>query len=261
MLRLRSLGSGSAGNATLVEAIGLVPFRLLIDCGLGIRQLQSRLNDAGLQLTDIDAVFITHEHGDHIGCAHGLSLRHGIPVWMSQGTHAALGSPDFKGMLRMARDGHAIDMGALEITPFTVPHDAREPLQLSCTDGQTKLGVITDLGHATPHVLANLQDCHALLLECNHDEELLSQSSYPEFLKRRVGGQYGHLSNIDAAEILRTVMHGGLRHLVAAHLSLQNNRADLVQALLSRILAEVPACTSCEISIADQSFGTTWLAV
>ena len=260
-MRFRSLGSGSAGNATLIEAGGLAPLRLLVDCGLGMRQLQLRLEEDGLQPGDIDAIFITHEHGDHIGCAHPLSLRHGIPVWMSRGTHAAIGSPDFRGLLRIARDGCAIDLGALQITPFTVPHDAREPLQLCCTDGQTKLGMLTDLGHATDHVLTHLQNCHALVLECNHDPELLALSSYPEFLKRRVGGQYGHLSNAAAAHVLRSVRHVGLRHLVAAHLSLQNNRAELVRMLLSQILDEAPACNLCEVSVAQQGSGTRWLTV
>ena len=198
MLRFRSLGSGSGGNATLVEAGGLLPFRLLVDCGLGIRQLAVRLAQAGLLFEDIDAVFITHEHGDHIGCAHALSLRHRIPVWMSLGTHSAIGSPDFEGLLHTARDGKVIDLGGLQLMPFTVPHDAREPLQLSCTDGSAKLGILTDLGHATPHVMAHLQACHALLLESNHDTDLLGQSAYPHFLKRRVGGDYGHLSNTAA---------------------------------------------------------------
>ena len=144
-MRFRSLGSGSSGNATLVEATGIVPLRVLVDCGLGIRQLLHRLGEAGLQAQDIHALFITHEHGDHIGCARALALRYRIPVWMSQGTHAAIGSPDFDGLLHSARDGKAIDLGGLQLTPFTVPHDAREPLQLSCTDGSAKLGILTDL--------------------------------------------------------------------------------------------------------------------
>ena len=257
MLRFKSLGSGSTGNATLVESAGLVPFRLLVDCGLGIRQLQMRLGEAGLQLQDIDAVFITHEHSDHVGCAVSLSLRHNIPVWMSRGTHAAIGSPDFGGRLHIARDGAAIDLGGLEVMPFTVPHDAREPLQLTCTDGAARLGILTDLGHATTHVLEHLQDCSALLLECNHDTDMLAQSSYPDFLKRRVGGQHGHLSNTAAVDIIRSVMNPRLRHVVAAHLSAQNNRADLVQTILGNTMDCAPA----DIVVARPDSGCGWVDI
>ncbi|WP_309679514.1 MBL fold metallo-hydrolase [Polaromonas sp.] len=260
MLKFKSLGSGSSGNATLVEATagpGSTPVRLLVDCGLGIRQLALRLGEAGLQIEDLDAVFITHEHGDHIGCARTVALRYRIPVWMSQGTHAAIGSADFEGLLRTACDGAAIDLGGLQLTPFAVPHDAREPLQLSCTDGAVKLGVLTDLGHATAHVMAHLQSCHALLLECNHDLELLAGSAYPDFLKRRVGGQHGHLSNIAAAEIARALQHAGLRHLVAAHLSAHNNRPELAQEALS----QVTHFDKHLIGVADARTGTPWLQV
>ncbi|MDB5741899.1 MAG: beta-lactamase domain protein [Polaromonas sp.] len=255
MLRFRSLGSGSSGNSTLVESAGLLPFRILIDCGLGIRQLALRLAEAGLQPQDIHAVFITHEHGDHIGCAQTLARRYRIPVWMSQGTYAAIGMPDFDGLLHTARDGKSIDLGGLQLMPFTVPHDAREPLQLSCTDGSSKLGIVTDLGHATPHVLAHLQGCDALLLECNHDTDLLERSVYPPFLKRRVAGQYGHLSNDAAADIAMAVTHSRLKHVVAAHLSVQNNRPDLVQAVISAALG----CNTSDIVVAGATGGTPWL--
>lgn len=257
MLRFRSLGSGSGGNSTLIEASGLAPLRMLVDCGLGIRQLTLRLGEAGLLPEDIHAVFVTHEHGDHIGCALRLALRYRIPVWMSHGTHLAIGAPDFDGLLHTARDGKAIDLGGIELMPFTVPHDAREPLQLSCTDGSAKLGILTDLGHATPHVMAHLQACDALLLECNHDTELLNQSVYPPFLKRRVGGQYGHLSNDAAADIASALNHSSLKQLVAAHLSAQNNRPDLVRQVMSRALGR----NSSDVVVADASSGTPWLQV
>ncbi|CAM3344569.1 MBL fold metallo-hydrolase [Polaromonas hydrogenivorans] len=257
MLRFKSLGSGSGGNSTLVEACGLVPFRILIDCGLGIRQLALRLAQADLRFEDIHAVFITHEHGDHVGCARTLALRHRIPVWMSQGTHSAIGAPDFEGLLHTARDGKAIDLGGLQLMPFTVPHDAREPLQLNCTDGSAKLGILTDLGHATPHVMAHLQACDALLLESNHDTELLNQSVYPAFLKRRVGGDYGHLSNAAAAGIACAANHSGLKHVVAAHLSAQNNRPDLAQDALSHALG----CKRSDIVVAGAASGTPWLQI
>ena len=258
MLRFRNLGSGSAGNATIVEGgTGAQVRRLLVDCGLGIRQLQARLGEAGLALEHINAVFITHEHSDHVGCVHALALRQRIPVWTSHGTYTAIGSPDFDGLLHLAQDGQAIDLGSFEALPFTVPHDAREPLQLRCSDGAAHLGLLTDLGHASAHVLEHLAGCHALLLEANHDPELLAASRYPLFLQRRVGGDYGHLANGAAAEILRAVRHPGLQCVVAAHLSAQNNHPDLVRPVLARALdweAE-------RIGIAHPVQGTAWHGV
>ncbi len=261
MLRFKSLGSGSTGNATLVEASGLKTRRVLVDCGLGIRQLGTRLGQAGLSEDgcDIDALFITHEHSDHIGCARQFALRHRIPMWMSRGTYLGIGEPDLDGLLRIASDGQAIDLGDLQLMPFTVPHDAREPLQLSCTDGAHQLGVLTDLGHATDHVLAHLANCHALLLEFNHDEALLARSSYPPFLKRRVGGLHGHLSNTAAAAIVSCITHERLSLVVAAHLSQQNNRPEL--ALAALMGGSAPIWGHPEWAVADPLLGTDWLTV
>lgn len=258
MLRFKNLGSGSTGNATVVEGRdGSQVRRLLIDCGFGIRQLQARLAQAHLQLQDIHAIFITHEHSDHIGCSVAVALRYRIPVWMSQGTHAALGAPDLDGMLRIAQDMQPLDMDTFSALPFTVPHDAREPLQLRCSDGASHLGVLTDLGHASDHVLAQLQGCHALMIEANHDPEMLNASRYPAFLKRRVGGPYGHLANGTAADILRKVRHPGLQRVVAAHLSAQNNVPALAQQALGLAL-EWPAE---EVAVASPTVGTPWMAV
>src|SRR5882724_11395110 len=230
MLRFKSLGSGSSGNATIVQArSGAKLTHLLVDCGLGIRDLDRRLGQAGMLAEQIDAIFITHEHGDHIGCARQLALRERIPIWMSQGTYAALDEPDFGGLLRIASDTAVFELGALQVKPFTVPHDAREPLQLTCTDGAARLGVLTDLGHATPHLLEQLAGCGTLLLECNHDPAMLAASAYPPFLKQRVGGAYGHLANGAAAAIAQAMKPGGLKQVVAAHLSEQNNRPDLAR--------------------------------
>jgi len=257
-LRFRNLGSGSSGNATIVEArSGSRVNRLLVDCGLGIRQLDQRLQRAGLSADDIDAIFVTHEHSDHIGCARQVAMRHQIPVWMSHGTHAGVGSPDFDGLLQLARDGVAIELGELHLTPFTVPHDAREPLQLRCSDGASSLGILTDLGHATEHVLAQLAACQALLLECNHDADLLAGGAYPAFLKKRVGGKMGHLSNARAGEIARALRHPGLATVVAAHLSQHNNRPELARAALARALD----CAAADIAVADQVHGSDWFTV
>ena len=258
MLRFRSLGSGSTGNATLVEATsGGRRTRLLVDCGFGIRQIDKRLAAAGLVAGDLDGIFVTHEHGDHIGCVHALARRSKIPVWMSEGTWLATGGHDYEGLLNLARDGATIELGDMSVDPFTVPHDAREPLQLRITDGARHLGVLTDLGHATPYVLSRLVGLDALLLESNHDTDLLAASAYPGFLKLRVGGNYGHLSNAAAADIARAIHHPGLKHVVAAHLSEQNNRPDLVR----RSLAEALGASEDEMLTANAADGSPWLDV
>lgn len=258
MLRFCSLGSGSTGNATLVEAgSGSTVTRLLIDCGFSLRELTLRLSRTGLGIDDIDAVFVTHEHGDHVGCALTLARRHQVPLWTSLGTWRAIGEESAQPWLNVARDGEAIALGDLQLRPYTVPHDANEPLQLRLSDGDACLGVLTDIGSSTAHVIAHLQGCDALLLECNHDLEMLANSSYPASLKRRVGGRLGHLSNDTAAEILAACHHARLRHLVAAHLSRQNNRPELaVQALLG-----VTGGNTDDIIVADPALGFEWLSL
>lgn len=258
-MRFCSLGSGSAGNAWVVEArCGASASRVLVDCGFSLREFDTRLTRAGLASEDIDAIFVTHEHGDHIGAALGLSRRRRIPLWMSRGTWRALGEtarPD--DLLHFARDGEAISVGALELRPFTVPHDALEPLQLSCSDGAHRLGILTDAGSSTAHMLAHLAGCDAIALECNHDRELLARSRYPASLKARIGGALGHLSNDTAAQILAECRHAGLRHVVAAHLSAENNTPELAGDALAA------ACGGAEsdVVVATALGGTPWLAL
>jgi phosphoribosyl 1,2-cyclic phosphodiesterase len=230
---------------------------LLIDCGLPFKHLEERLSRKGLAVSDINAVFVTHEHSDHIGCARQLALQAQLPILMSRGTYAAIGMPEMGGQLRFMRDGVACEVGDMNIQPFSVPHDAKEPLQLVVTDGDKKFGLLTDLGHVTQHVSLCMQDLDALVLECNHDEQLLQKGAYPAFLKQRVAGNYGHLSNGQAAEFLQTITHGRLRHVVAAHLSVQNNRTELAQAALAEVLNAPPS----DIFVADAEDGFDWLAV
>ncbi len=249
MLRFRSLASGSSGNATLIEASdGITSTQVLVDCGLGLRQMEERLLRCGLGgASQLSGIFITHEHSDHIGSALSLSKRHKVPLWMSAGTWHALKAPADHLALTLVRDGDLVAIDDLQLRPFTVPHDAQEPLQLRCTDGERSLGLLTDLGHVPPHVLHNLLGCHALLLECNHDPDMLARSSYPAFLKRRVGGMHGHLNNGQAAQALQTLVHDGLHTVIAAHLSERNNHSDLAQAALSQVMGcqpeDIPFCT------------------
>lgn len=259
MMRFCSLGSGSSGNSTLVEArSGNTVSRVLIDCGFSLRELDRRLARFGLASTDIDAVFVTHEHSDHVGCALTLARRHRTPLWTSRGTWRAIGEPDLpEGAVRFARDLETIAVGDLELTPYTVPHDAEEPLQLRLGDGALRLGVLTDAGSITPHLLAQLQGCNALLLECNHDRGMLANSSYPASLKARIAGRLGHLANDTSAQILAECLHGSLNHLVAAHLSERNNRPALAQAALAPVLGG----KACDVLVADPLLGFDWLVV
>lgn len=258
MLRFRSLASGSSGNATLIEAHdGLHPTRVLIDCGLGLRQLQAALAADGLSPTDLDGVFITHEHGDHIGCVAMLAARYRVPIWTSAGTAQSLKLPhDADAPVHHVGDGQVFAIRGLEFRPFTVPHDAREPLQLCCTDGNRAWGLMTDVGHVTAHALSDLAGVHALVLESNHDPDLLARSAYPDFLKRRVAGQHGHLSNAQAAAALAVLRHDRLNTVVAAHLSERNNRPELV----ARAFAAALGCGEQDVLL-TQRHGRGWLAV
>jgi phosphoribosyl 1,2-cyclic phosphodiesterase len=254
VLRLRSLGSGSTGNATVIEARGLRTRRVLIDCGMSLRVLSQRLARAGLEPGQIDAIFITHEHADHIGCAQRLSSQWGIAVWMSEGTWRASKLRWEPHLLRLAHSAQPIDLGELYLMPYAVPHDAAQPLQLRCSDGQHDWGVLTDLGHVNDTVRQALAGCHGLLLECNHDPELLQQSAYPAFLKRRVAGPLGHLANNQAAQLAGELQRGQLQHIVAAHLSQHNNRPELAEQALRACVGP-----STPLSVAQAQSGTPWI--
>ncbi len=257
-MRFCSLGSGSAGNALAVgsAASGYV----LLDCGFGLREVETRLSAKHLNPQDLRAIVVTHEHGDHIGSAYALAAKYALPLVMSHGTARAAqhlaAKPSYADVVtQLIHDGEMLlHYAGLAITAFSVPHDSAEPLQFTFTDGRHKLGVLTDLGMGTTHVLAALQGCSSLVLECNHDTELLANGVYPTSLKQRVGGNYGHLSNAAAAEILRSLMHGGLRHVACAHLSAQNNRPELAQAAL----AEVLGSDAQDVLYATQDTGLDW---
>jgi len=262
-LRFASLGSGSEGNALIVEASdGGAVTRVMLDCGFGIRDAERRLARLGLEPGCIDAIVVTHEHGDHIGGVPRFARKHGTPVWMTYGTYVASGlgtaaksDAQADAFEIMLIDHHApFSVGALEILPFPVPHDAREPAQYAFSDGARRLGVLTDLGSTTVHVVSMLTRCDGLVLECNHDARMLADGPYPASLKSRVGGAYGHLDNQQAAQLLANLQHPGLRHVVAAHLSSQNNTRELAQAALAGALG----CETEWIGIADQQEGFDW---
>jgi len=251
-MRFASLGSGSEGNGLLVEAGGT---RVLIDCGFGIRDTIVRLSRIGVAPETVSAILVTHEHSDHIGGVAAFATRFGTPVWLTFGTLSIV-SEQFAGLQCVrgfdSHDHFAID--AIEVRPFPVPHDAREPVQFVCSDGCWRLGVLTDIGVSTPYVEASLSRCDALVLECNHDLEMLANGDYPESLKRRIASRLGHLDNEAAAGLLRRIDTSRLKHLIAAHLSRENNRPELACAALAGALE----CDVEWIGVADQEQGFGW---
>jgi phosphoribosyl 1,2-cyclic phosphodiesterase len=252
MLRFASLGSGSEGNALIVEA---GETRLMLDCGFGLAETELRLSRLGLAPNDINGILITHEHGDHIRGAGKFSRKHGIPVWLTYGTRASQAEDFFAVEWLRDIDSHtAVAIDDIEIFPFPVPHDAREPVQFVFSDGDVRLGVLTDVGSTTPHIESMLSGLDGLVLECNHDRDLLRQSPYPPSLKDRIGGRYGHLDNASAAELLSRLERGSLQQVVAAHLSRQNNSPAQARAALAPVLQwELD-----RIGIADQDQGLAW---
>jgi len=251
-MRFALLGSGSRGNATLVEE---GKTRLLIDCGFSVREVERRMARLDLSAGMLSAILVTHEHNDHLGGVGALARKYRLPVWLTPGTAAAgrkrLGELPQVEYLNCHSD-FAIE--ALQITPYPVPHDAREPCQFVFGNGDKRLGVLTDTGRSTQHIEQQLSRCDALILESNHDPQMLAEGPYPPSLQARVGGDLGHLSNAQAAEILQRLDNSALQHLVAAHLSEKNNRPELAVTAMSAALG----CEPQWISLAGQESGLAW---
>jgi phosphoribosyl 1,2-cyclic phosphodiesterase len=252
-VRFASLGSGSLGNALIVEAGDT---RVLLDCGFSASETVRRLERLDTGPDRLSGIVVTHEHDDHIGGVARFARCHRTPVHLTFGTRVAATTPLGDGDFPVVEiDSHTpFAIGDLEVFPFPVPHDAREPVQYVFGDGDCRLGVLTDIGMATAHVESMLSGLEALVLECNHDETMLSRGSYPPVVKRRIAGRFGHLANRAAADLLARLDTVRLRHLVAAHLSRQNNLAELARAALADAIGWDPAA----IGIADQDDGCDW---
>ncbi|MEK7438757.1 MAG: MBL fold metallo-hydrolase [Pseudomonadota bacterium] len=251
-MRFACLGSGSRGNA-LIVARGRT--RLMLDCGYPVRETERRLARLGLAPADLAGILVTHEHSDHTAGVCKLAHKHGLPLWLTHGTLKGIPG-DVSGLPQLnVIDSHSpFGIGELQLLPFPVPHDAREPAHFVFSDGAHRLGVLTDTGASTSHIEAMLSGCDALVLECNHDLDLLMNGDYPQALKARVAGPYGHLDNDSSAGLLAAIDRSRLQHLVAAHLSQHNNTPELACAALARAMGCAPAW----IGVADQDEGFAW---
>jgi phosphoribosyl 1,2-cyclic phosphodiesterase len=250
-LRFASLGSGSSGNGLVVES-GRT--RVLMDCGFTIADTRERLGRVGLAPSDLAGIVVTHEHDDHLGGVAPFAKKHAIPVYLTRGTGMSL-PEDFPAVLVRYIDPHSpFAVDALMVEPVAVPHDAREPVQFTFSDGSVRVGVVTDLGCITQHVVDRLSGCEALVVECNHDLDMLMGGPYPFGLKQRVAGRFGHLSNSDAGHLVAALDCSKLRHLVAAPLSQQNNRAELARGARAR----AAGCSDDWIGVATQDAGFAW---
>lgn len=237
MIRFASLGSGSAGNALLVEHGASC---LMLDCGFGLRETVARLHRLGRTPADLAGILVTHEHGDHVGGVFRLARKFGLPVWMTHGTWVGCREVDTELDLRIIDSHRSFSIGDLEVQPFPVPHDAREPVQFVFAGSGIRLGVLTDIGEPTAHVCDMLSGCAGLVLEFNHDAEMLERSAYPASLKRRISGRYGHLENSVAAALLSRIDCSGLQQMVVAHLSERNNLPELAIGAVVKVLACPP---------------------
>lgn len=220
-MRFCTLASGSSGNSLYLETGGT---RLLVDAGISVRQLARRLKMLDLGLEDLDAAILTHEHTDHSSAAHRLPM----PVYVAEATSHVWEDkvPD----LVVFDSTKAFEIGHATITPFSVSHDAIDPVGFTVESEEGKLGLATDIGHVTALVRERLRGCGALVLEFNHDEKLLEYGPYPWVLKQRIRGRLGHLSNNQASDLVKSLMHEGLRFVVMAHMSESNNSPDVALA-------------------------------
>ncbi len=250
VLEFSSLGSGSKGNATLISVGNTC---IMVDCGFSMRETVARLEACGKQAEQLTAILLTHEHTDHIRGAGAMSRKFGIPVWSTRGTAQAdsLGEVSRQYFINAEEE---FKIGDVRVQAYPVPHDAREPCQYVFSNGKHKLGLLTDVGRGTPHIVERLSLCDALLLECNHDSDMLLQGEYPPSLKQRVAGDLGHLSNWQAAEILAQLDTSNLKYIAAMHISEKNNQIELARAALSEVLD----CEHSWINIADQQHGLAW---
>jgi len=252
-VRFASLGSGSKGNATLVQSGGTL---VMVDCGFSLKETRRRLQRLQVDPAAISAILVTHEHSDHISGVGALARALNIPVYLTHGTQRSgrLGACE---QVIAFNAGESFCLDDITVRSVVVPHDAREPCQYLFSSDGCRVGLLTDLGSVTPHVVDVYRGCHGLLLEFNHCSDLLAAGPYPPSLKSRVGGDWGHLSNRQACDLLSQIVTDDLVQLAIAHISEQNNARNAVE---SQLMASLPDWHA-SVVWAEQTGGFPWLSV
>lgn len=252
-MKFAYLGSGSRGNSALIESGSTC---IMLDCGFSVRETQQRLARLGRNPADVDAILVTHEHSDHAKGVAAMARRHGLRVYMTPGTYAGCRDQDIP-TLKMLNCHAPLEIGDIRIEPVPVPHDAREPCQFVFSCAGTRLGVLTDAGHVTRHMLDAYAGCDTLMLECNHDLDMLAHGPYPPALKKRVGGDLGHLNNNQAARMIQDLQTCGVGRVLAVHVSEKNNTYALARTALARALD----CDAEDVAVVAQDSGMAWQSV
>lgn len=228
-MKLYNLASSSSGNSSLIcskEA------KVLVDIGMSGKALREKLGEIGCAVEELDAVFITHEHSDHIKGLGVIARKYGLPIYATAGTIYEVQVRPSTGMIpdilfHQIRSDEEFEIKDMRFSPFAIPHDAAEPVAVKVTADRKSLAVVTDLGSYDSYIQNKLQGLDAILLESNHDVNMLQVGSYPFELKRRILGDYGHLSNVTAGKLMKSIWHKDLKHIVLGHLSKENNMPNL----------------------------------
>jgi len=230
-MRLVSIASGSSGNCIY---IGSDSTHILVDAGISCKRIEQGLNGIGIKGSELDAVVITHEHSDHVRGLGILAHKYNVPVYATKETLEEISTMKYMGeypreLFRAVRPEVHFSVGDLELLPFSIDHDAANPVAYRVRNGRRHVAVATDLGHYDQYIINHLQGLDALLLESNHDVNMLQAGPYPYFLKRRIMGDYGHLSNESAGRLLNYVLNDHMKQILLGHLSKENNYEELAR--------------------------------
>jgi phosphoribosyl 1,2-cyclic phosphodiesterase len=249
-VRISVLGSGSRGNSTLVATERT---RLLLDAGFSKKETCARLASVGETADGLDAIVISHEHTDHIQGLRSVALSLRVPIYVSRATREAIRWDPRLEAFEHFRAGEKFAIGNIEITPFTVPHDAADPVAFTLEAEGVKIGVVTDLGYIPEVVKQHVRGCQCLIFESNHDLEMLRLGPYPWYVKQRVMSRHGHLSNHATSEFLSSDYDGAAAVLVLAHLSENNNHPELARLSAEEALARHNGAARPELHLASKS--------